>query len=636
MYIHLKTYLKREINIKIVLQIVPIPPKRVLKPLEPKPPSQQIATQPAKSSSKFFTSKPVKHVPEPVIHVAEPVRNYNAKPRRAAAERVTRQDYAESDSDESPAPVIVVAKAATKTLVSKGKPAASLIHQQQQQQQRSTRQQRAPTMTTGKTIRNSEESDASEESSSEEEESDLVPPKSQPNKFLIQTVPIVASSGDLIPKIPNVETPNESCDEDSNGGHSDPEPVAEVSVEPPLKVPPLKLILKPSQQQQQQQPEKRSSRRGARTRYTSDNSEPEISEKKVRTRQQSNNSENDFSEKRTTSLRTRTQSNNSENDFSNKVSRKTRHQSSNSENEFGTETRVRTRTMSNNSESEHLVEKKSRLVSDIEHQKATSKTLAEKPVEDKDDDEEIITLRHPSRTRIYGSRQSGRDQPVASSSAARNTRNKPLGIIEEEKTEDTSSTSANVYNLNSHGNAKPNDRIVEEEKETPAASENQDKQTEAPKLRFEADLPVKKETPVEKIVNPVKKTYGSLRNSRAIQPVPVIPSDPIIKPEVRVDPVIKPEIEDDLVETKSSSVHLLSNNHDLINFVPDKFESDLSSLTRSRTVASDTNVAAEFKTEIRARDRYTRKEEPSSSQPLLSSTKPSAASTSSVLVVNII
>jgi hypothetical protein len=173
--------------------------------------------------------------------------------------------------------------------------------------------------------------------------------------------------------------------------------------------------------------------------------------------------------------------------------------------------------MSNNSESEHLVEKKSRLVSDIEHQKATSKTLAEKPVEDKDDDEEIITLRHPSRTRIYGSRQSGRDQPVASSSAARNTRNKPLGIIEEEKTEDTSSTSANVYNLNSHGNAKSNDRIVEEEKETPAASEKQDKQAEgqapAPKLRFEADLTDKKESCQENLRQP-EKLEGHPTSSR--------------------------------------------------------------------------------------------------------------------------
>ena len=146
--------------------------------------------------------------------------------------------------------------------------------------------------------------------------------------------------------------------------------------------------------------------------------------------------------------------------------------------------------------------------------------------------------------------------------------------------------------------------------------------------RLKADLPVKIEAEAEKIVNPVKKTYGSMRNSRAKQPIPEIPSGPIIKPEIPVDPVIKPEIVDDSAETKSSSGNRLPNNHDLINFVPDKFESDLSPLTKSRTVATDTNVAAEFKTEIRARDRYTRKEEPSSSQQLLSTTRPSTASTS--------
>jgi hypothetical protein len=143
-------------------QIVPqtAAAKRILKPLEPTPPPRQ-HNQPTKAKSKFFTSK----------SAAEPAAAYSAKPKRAAAERVTRQDYAESDSDESPVPM--VAKTSTKTLVSKGKPsAASLI---QQQQHRSTRQQRLPSAS-GKTFRNSEESDASDGSSEQEP----IPPISIP------------------------------------------------------------------------------------------------------------------------------------------------------------------------------------------------------------------------------------------------------------------------------------------------------------------------------------------------------------------------------------------------------------------------------------------------------------------------
>jgi len=636
-----------------------------LKPLEPKPPAQQIqalapAPPHAKSSSKFFTSKQPKPAPEPV-----PQHNYNSKPRRAAAERVTRQDYAESDSDESPAPPIpqkpVVAKAAPRMLVSKGKPSATLIHQQQQQQQqqqkRATRQARVPS-TTGKTIRNSEESDATEESSSEEDdESDSIPaPKA--NKFLTKVAshPVLASSGD---RKPIEETPDEYSDGDSNRGYSDSEPMADggdddeveehKEVVPPLKVPPLKLILKQPSQQPQQPPakkvdeeviEKRASRRG-RPRYQSDKSEPDIVENPSRTLYQSNTSENDYKAEK--KGRTRYQSNNSENEISEKRSGRTRLQSNNSENELVLEKKGRTRKQSNHIDYDSKVVTRRQSTHSETEVSDVPVYVDTKPIVVKEEDDELTTLRHPSRTRTYGSRQpkvNRNDVDTTSASTApstiRSSRRNPLSKIEEEEllqsepkidlpktVDETNNTNATV----NHSRTTRNKTVLETEEDE---EEGDQLSVLAPSVGY-----IRKSR-----AKPFLKADNNLETRDSLESVD-LSKNSLRKPEIKTD-LIVPEIFSDSIKSEVNKTSLKKETNrqisptydlkppanDLIDedYVPEK-EREISPLIKARTLASYTNIEAELNTEIRARDRYKRPEP--SSQPMLSTRTTPATTTAS-------
>ena len=537
--------------------------KHILKPLEALP-----QVQPVPVKSKFFTSKKV---------ASEPVR---AMPRRAAAERVTRQDYADSDSDDSVS-AMTLSKASTKTLVSKGKPSASLIqHQQQQQQlQRPSRQQhRVPSAT----IRNSEESEASGESSSEREDEE-----DTSRKFLMQ---VGSTTGDLKPKMtstkfdrPNVETPTESGDDLSNGQFSEPEIEAEPESLPPLKVPPLKLFLKPPPAQKQQ---KDTTSKVSRRRKVSDvDSEPEtfpVFDKRTTRggRKRSDNSENnDFVERRST--RTRKESNNSDTTEKFFHEKRTRKVSNQSENEFE---RTRHESSTEKDRNSNYDEVEGRIADDVNDD------------DDDNDDDDFSMSRHPSRTKNL--------VPHNVPKPPRSTRSKPLDKIEEEETEVKHSTT-NDWGQNVGDGGDEDDKDLQE-----SSSEFAEETVPQSLSEISKPVEVKIEPKSETASEPLRRTYGRMKNSRANAPnlsKPELIMPEVVKPTLYMPEIAKPTLYmPEIVKTETlTSVDL--------KFVPDP---DLSSLTRARTVPSDTNVAAEFR----------KREASSSSQPVQSLlTKPSSS-----------
>ena len=424
-----------------------------------------------------------------------------------------------------------------------------------------------------------------------------------------------SAAGDMKPKMlssatfgrSDLEAPIPSGDDGSNGGFSDAEPESEPEPAPQqvpaLKVPPLKLILKPPPQQPQQTAVAVADvdstlRRGRRRRPSDFDSEPEVAVKPTRTRKRSEKSENvDFAERR--SVRTRKQSQDSDNEvFSDKRVRKV---SNNSDNEVFSERR--TRKFSNNSENEFLVEARvrTRRQSNTEKDRNSNYDETETHFSDKkvnadaSDDDGIATFRPSSRTRNYGSRnlKPSQDELDAIVVPARSARGRGLDKIVEEPDEKVAAVD---FSLDVDDKRDVEPTPVEVKDEAP------EKSPELPVLvmplfKAEPQPDLKPEPrPDPKPAEQPRRTYGGLRNSRA-------------KPEAAKEPeVAKPEVE-------SSSADL--------NLVPDH---ELSSLTRARTVASDTNVAAEFKAELRTR---LKTDESSTSQSIFSSSRASTSSSSS-------
>jgi hypothetical protein len=367
----------------------------------------------------------------------------------------------------------------------------------------------------------------------------------------------------------------------------------------------LKLFLKPPPQQHQPPPpppkpvEVATTLKRGRRRRTSDvDSEPEVLEKRSRGRKRSEKSENIETVERK-SVRTLKQANDSDTDtYSDRRSRKV---FNHSDNDYFSD--KRTRKFSDKSDTEVAVESKvrTRRHSNTEKDRNSNYDESEFSVRDvkidraseSDGDDDLLTSRHPSRTRNFGSRNS-RTSPdeLPGAVPTRSTRSKVLNKIEEEPEEKFTATNYSSEVV-ADGDVVVRPTTAEAESEVAdRATSSSPEPTEVLKPIFKVD-PLPESRPAE----PVRRTYGGSRNSRAKPPVP--PAAP---------EAAKPEVESPSADLK---------------FVP---ETELSSLTRARTVASDTNVAAEFKSEFRNR---LKTEE--TSQPVLSTTKPPPSSSSSAM-----
>ena len=505
----------------------------------------------------------------------------------------------------------------SRTSVSKGKPSATLIHQQQQHEERRASVHKRTLPIGGKSSRNSEESDASEESSSESVQ--IPPPK-------MLSPPTKTHNFDSRP----------DSEMESNGGYSDAESLAdhitqdEPVVEPPLKVPPLKLIFKVSQPQPLPVPEKvveKKSLRKARTRYTSDQSEPEIVEKKVRTRLRSNTSENEVELGK---VRTRYTSNNSENGDTARVTRN-RLKSNTSETEVPVTSKARTRYASNNSENELVLDYSNSRASRRNRHENSSETKVpaqassnivatetfNKNVEDRlevepppqtkvetqPQDDEPTILRHPSRTRTYGSRSKpSRAEPQnstapdtstttsTSANALRLTRRNPLPQIEEEATDlsiPSEPSSNHIEPLSMHLKIKPLPKVEEVvECKTIVKEENCNSARVGIKLKLSIPRPAE--------VVPLKTES---QDQLVVVDLSPKKDDSLSKP---VDHSPDTE-EDEPSSPKPETAAVVSD----LNDVPD-VEEKPSSLTRARTIASGTNIAGELKYSYGQKNRFKR------------------------------